>query len=95
MDCRVLNPFAVCLCLGDEGMEHTHIYVLHVAELVLHKASDCAFIKSSKKKRGDRSEREKFCFEKEKREPCQYCEPEPAIPMQTSCCYIDHVWEEM
>lgn len=69
--------------------------MLHVAELVLRKASDCTFIKLFKTKREDKSEREKFCFQKEKREPCQFCEPEPAIPMQTSCCYIDHVWEEM
>lgn len=62
MDCKVLNPFAVCQCLGDEGMDHTLTHVLHIAGLVLHKASDCAFIKSSKKKRGDKSEREKFCF---------------------------------
>lgn len=52
MDCRVLNPFAVCQCLGDEGMDHTLTHVLHIAGLVLHKASDCAFIKSSKKKEG-------------------------------------------
>lgn len=69
--------------------------MLHVAELVLRKASDCTFIKLFKTKREDKSEREKFCFQKEKRESCQFCEPEPAIPMQTSCCYIDHVWEEM
>lgn len=60
MDCRVQNPFAVCQWLGDEGMDHTHM--LHVAELALHKASHRTFIKPSRKQRGDRSEREKFCF---------------------------------
>lgn len=52
MDCTVLNPFAVCQWLGDEGTDHTHTHVLHVAELALHKANDCAFIKPSKKREG-------------------------------------------
>lgn len=81
--------------LEDKGTDHTCTHMLHVAELVLSKTSDCTFIKLFKTNREDKSEREKFCFQKEKREPCQFCEPEPAIPMQTSCCYIDHVWEEM
>lgn len=57
-----MNPFALCQCLEDEGVDHTCTYMLHVAELVLRKASDCTFIKLSKTKREDTSEREKFCF---------------------------------
>lgn len=57
-----MNPFALCQYLEDEGMDHTCTYMLRVAELMLHKASDCTFMKLSKTKREDTSEREKLCF---------------------------------
>lgn len=43
-------------------MDLTCTHMPHVAELVPHKANDCVFIKLSKTKKEDKSEREKFCF---------------------------------